>query len=108
MRKEQIKFYTILWALVLAVQILTVILIQFPLCHFKVISEFFQEQDPIFAIQILSMLFILPAFIFLMWRLKTAKQRYLQGFIYFIVCLPLLLVLWPLGFYTSRLLFTNC
>lgn len=85
-----------------------VLIVQWPLCHWAMLSDFFRRLEPVWALLLLSIIFLLPGFALLFFLKVTRKQHLflLGSFVALqIICLPLV---WILGFYTSRIFFADC
>lgn len=98
----------LIWACALALPLIIILLAQIPLCLIGPLSEFFRGLDPMHAIYILTIIYIVPSYVVLLMNLRTRKQRLIHGGIFtglMVIYLPLL---WVFGFYTSRLLFSGC
>lgn len=97
-----------LWACALALPLVIILLAQIPLCLIGPLSDFFRDLDPMHAIYILTIVYVLPSYAVLLLNLHTRKQRLIHGSIFTALLIPYIPLLWVFGFYTSRLLFSSC
>ncbi|MDB5478732.1 MAG: hypothetical protein JWM96_1227 [Alphaproteobacteria bacterium] len=96
------------WLLAAPSPFVLMFLVQIPLCHIRLISDFFESLPPVATFWALTLFCILPAYLILAFMIPRRIPRLLSlgGFTFLLTgAIPLL---WVFGFYTSRLAFSDC
>lgn len=98
----------ILWIGAVLLAALTVMLVQFPLCDIAKVSMYFENLSAARAMQVLSIIFVVPSYLLLGFMIQGRKAKWINLAAFTALLIVYLPLLWILGFYTSRLFFSEC
>lgn len=98
----------IFWSVVFLLPFFTAFFIQIPLCFIDVLSQFMRSLKPHIAMGVLTLVFIIPTYAWIIFANETRRSKLIATAIFTVSLFILVPVLWVFGFATARWLFATC